>query len=263
MKPIHHALVSARLFGGVPEEYLPVHNAFDMSKAALADMRHRASLHSVDHGQAVMEMIFPKDIGQTTLQNVCIQHVNDDQGFDVTLDHWLSECTVPGYAIATRQAPQSIAAFREDPVQACIQRWGGVPQDYEKICAYYALPGRFSDHPMADAVSMNAFGIFFSEMAFGQSITVVGKSGKPRYVPVRDIGECISMARFGCILNLSDVFDTMSRKDWMMGARVARSRKRRTAAAGRSDLFSETMEGLDGVDAAYVGEAAVKSILSD
>jgi len=263
MKPIHHALVSARLFGGQPEAYLPVHNAFDLSKAALGDMRHRASLHSVDHGTAVMELIFPNNVGSATLREVCVQHVNDDQGFDVTLDHWLGECPVPGYAIGARKPADSIAGFRDDPVQACINKWGGIEEDYAKICSYYALPAKFSDHPMAPAVALNAFGIFFSEMAFGQAITVTGKSGKPRYVPVRDIGECIALARYGCILSLADVFETMPRKDWMMGGRVARSRKRRQAAAGCKNLFSETMEGLDGYAAAHVGEAAVTSVLGD
>lgn len=263
MKPIHHALVSVRLFGGRPEAYLPVHNAFDMSKAALPDMRHRAALHSVDHGKAVMKLIFPERIGETTLENVCAQHVNDDQGFDVTLDHWLSECSVPAYAMGFRKAPKEIEGFLTDPVQASADRWGGQPEDYAPLCAYYELPEKFSDHPMAPAVSRNAFSIYFSEMAFGQAITIRLKNGKPKYVPVRDIGECIALARYGCILTLEDVLKTMARKNWMMGSRVARSRKRREQAAGRNDLFSETMDGIGQPDAAYVGEAAVKAVLGD
>jgi hypothetical protein len=40
--PLKHAQNSARKFGGKPEDYLPIHNCFDESKAFLADFRHRA-----------------------------------------------------------------------------------------------------------------------------------------------------------------------------------------------------------------------------
>ena len=43
--PYHHAVRSARLFGGVPEDYLAIHDWFDESKAHLADVRHRALRH--------------------------------------------------------------------------------------------------------------------------------------------------------------------------------------------------------------------------
>lgn len=37
---------SARRFGGVPEDYLSLHNWFDATKQAYADQRHRAVLHN-------------------------------------------------------------------------------------------------------------------------------------------------------------------------------------------------------------------------
>ena len=40
--PLKHAESSARKFGGKAEDYLPIHNWFDESKAFLADFRHRA-----------------------------------------------------------------------------------------------------------------------------------------------------------------------------------------------------------------------------
>mgnify|MGYP001627755541 CR=1 FL=1 len=263
MKPIHHAMVSARLFGGTPEDYVALHNAFDMSKAALGDMRHRAALHSVDHGRAVMGLIFPGQIGQATLDALCIQHVNDDQGFDVTLDNWLSECAVPTFARIRRKPPASLDGFLEEPAVAAARRWGGKPEDFEAICAYYSLPEQFSDHPLAPAISRNAFGIYFSEMAFGPAISVTLESGRQKYVPVRDIGECLAIARFGRLLTLKDVVETMAKKDWMTGSRVARSRKKRCAAAGRDDLFSQESEGLDAASSLVVTESDLSCILRD
>lgn len=42
----HHAVSSAKRFGGEPDDYLALHNWFDASKSAWADQRHRALLHN-------------------------------------------------------------------------------------------------------------------------------------------------------------------------------------------------------------------------
>lgn len=45
-KPHIHAISSARRFGGVPEDYEPIHAFLDSSKIAIADNRHRALTHN-------------------------------------------------------------------------------------------------------------------------------------------------------------------------------------------------------------------------
>ena len=44
--PFHHAVSSARRFGGTPEDYLRIHELMDSSKAAWADPRHRVVMHT-------------------------------------------------------------------------------------------------------------------------------------------------------------------------------------------------------------------------
>ena len=46
--PYHHALSSVRRWGGRVEDYLPIHDWFDASKAFLADFRHRALRHHAE-----------------------------------------------------------------------------------------------------------------------------------------------------------------------------------------------------------------------
>ena len=41
----HHALSSARKWGGAAEAYLPLHQWFDESKEIIADFRQRALRH--------------------------------------------------------------------------------------------------------------------------------------------------------------------------------------------------------------------------
>lgn len=55
--PLKHAESSARKFGGKAEDYLPIHNWFDESKAFLADFRHRALRHHAE-GIFLSERIF-------------------------------------------------------------------------------------------------------------------------------------------------------------------------------------------------------------
>jgi len=53
----HHAVSSARRYGGAPEDYLAIHNFMDSSKAAWADHRHRAVLHH-SYGIFLAEQMF-------------------------------------------------------------------------------------------------------------------------------------------------------------------------------------------------------------
>lgn len=44
--PLVHARSSVRRFGGVPEDFLPIHDLLDSSKAVFPDNRHRALTHN-------------------------------------------------------------------------------------------------------------------------------------------------------------------------------------------------------------------------
>ena len=56
----HHALSSVRKWGGVAEDYLPLHQWFDESKAITADFRHRALRHHAE-GIFMLERFFGRD----------------------------------------------------------------------------------------------------------------------------------------------------------------------------------------------------------
>ena len=55
--PLKHAESSARQFGGKAEDYLPIHNWFDESKAFFPDFRHRALRHHAE-GIFLAEKLF-------------------------------------------------------------------------------------------------------------------------------------------------------------------------------------------------------------
>lgn len=97
-KPYIHAKSSARKYGGVPEDYLDIHQFMDSTKASIADVRHRAILHS-SFGCFVVEQTFgvvrknsadkeysPRDVAE--------DHCMEDLGFIPSMEHWLKNMAI-------------------------------------------------------------------------------------------------------------------------------------------------------------------------
>ena len=95
--PLKHAQSSARRFGGKAEDYLPIHNWFDESKAFLADFRHRALRHHAE-GIFLAEKLFGvaitnSDGNLVPVRYVGEQHVKEDLGRIPSAQDWLSQIT--------------------------------------------------------------------------------------------------------------------------------------------------------------------------
>ena len=91
--PYHHALSSVKKWGGKPEDYQPVHDWLDASKAHLADFRHRALRHHSE-GIFMAEQVFGTNIYTSEGRAVPVrfigeQHVIEDCGFIPTVADWL------------------------------------------------------------------------------------------------------------------------------------------------------------------------------
>jgi hypothetical protein len=83
MKPFIHAKSSARKFGGVPEDYLVIHDFLDSSKAAMPDNRHRALTHNSWFIKEVIERVFGftlinADGKEISTRAVAEQHILED-----------------------------------------------------------------------------------------------------------------------------------------------------------------------------------------
>lgn len=86
-KPMVHAQSSARRFGGVPEDYLPLHQLMDSSKGTIADCRHRALTHNAWFigPEGPLERIFGVEITNSVGRKVSVrtlgeQHILEDFG---------------------------------------------------------------------------------------------------------------------------------------------------------------------------------------
>lgn len=84
-KPWIHAESSARRFGGIPEDYIEIHNLMDQSKGAIPDSRHRALTHTSWFLSVVLERIFGtvienSDGKKVSVRDVGEQHILEDFG---------------------------------------------------------------------------------------------------------------------------------------------------------------------------------------
>lgn len=225
MKPFLHARISAKQFGGPWQAYQAVHDFFDTSKGALPDMRHRLMLHS-DLGCRIAGQVFGESLtpeaGKTVpVAMIAWQHQEDDLGRVVPLTEWLSYVAKPQLLKIRRRYPE-YEPFNDDAPAACVARWGGQAAAYEPVLAWFRQSVDLGDgHPMAEAVLLNAFGIMLSERVFGPVIEVAAD----RLVPTRDIGEALTLARFGRIPTLEQILSDMKTAPWMYGSEVAHARR--------------------------------------
>src|SRR5262245_55282918 len=96
--PWHHAVSSAKHFGGKPEDYLAIHNWFDESKAHVPDLRHRALRHHSE-GIFLCERLFGVTVRNSAGREVPVrlvgeQHVKEDLGFIPTVKDWLGNLRI-------------------------------------------------------------------------------------------------------------------------------------------------------------------------
>lgn len=95
--PWQHAKLTAKKYGGQPEEHLRIHDWFDQSKAGYANHRHRAALH---HSEGVFwaedrfgdTITVTRDDGskkEVPTRLIAEDHVAQDLGHIPSLKDWL------------------------------------------------------------------------------------------------------------------------------------------------------------------------------
>lgn len=91
--PYHHSVSSTRKFGGVVDDYIAVHQWFDMTRSLIGDFRHRALRHHAQ-GIADCEQHFGVTLTNSDGRVIPVrwvgeQHVTEDQGVIPEAADWL------------------------------------------------------------------------------------------------------------------------------------------------------------------------------
>ena len=89
----HHAVSSARKFGGIPADYQAVHDWIDGSKQIIADFRHRALRHHAD-GCFAAEALFGTTLTNSAGREIPVrlvaeQHIIEDLGRIPSFADWV------------------------------------------------------------------------------------------------------------------------------------------------------------------------------
>ena len=89
----HHAVSSARRFGGIPADYQAVHDWIDGSKQILADFRHRALRHHAEGcfaAEALFGITLTNSAGrEIPVRLIAEQHILEDLGRIPSFADWV------------------------------------------------------------------------------------------------------------------------------------------------------------------------------
>ena len=129
--PYHHALSSARIWGGEAGDYLALHSWFDESKSITADFRHRALRHHAE-GIFMLERFFGTAGNVARALDIRQRQaaaLDEDEGIGLGFDMEPDPASGPGALSISSDGegePEHVIAF----VLACAEafdlrgRWG-------------------------------------------------------------------------------------------------------------------------------------------
>ena len=174
-----HARSSARIWGGEPEDYLPVHDWMDATKRIFCDFRHRALRHHAE-GIFVGEEVFGSTIRnsagkQVPVRYVLEQHCIEDSGRIPTARDWLELMPLPEWLSASADSASETYAHAE----ASADRWGGEPEDYLPVHDWLDETQRAFCDPRHMTLRHHAEGLFFCEERLGKVIVNAGRPQGP------------------------------------------------------------------------------------
>lgn len=111
-KPMIHARSSVKRWGGVPEDYIAIHEKMDSTKMAHAEVTHRCVFHSA-FGIYLIEELFGRSLTnadgkEVFVRDIAEQHVLEDLGFIPSLSDWLREMPAEPWMAGARSRPVKI-----------------------------------------------------------------------------------------------------------------------------------------------------------
>lgn len=95
MTPYHHAVSSAKKFGGTPDDYIEIHDWFDETKQYCGSWQHRALRHHAAGIQWAIGIFGHKVINSEgraiAVKLIAEQHVTEDCGYIPSVEDWVKK----------------------------------------------------------------------------------------------------------------------------------------------------------------------------
>lgn len=213
--PYHHALSSAKRFGGQLDDYLVIHTWFDATKAHIADARHRCLRHH-SLGIFLAEWKFGLTLKNSSgnhvpVRTVAEQHIQEDFSFipsvqqcfkHLPLERWMLE----NYGSDTPSVHARWSA----------KRFGGKPSDYLPIHRFLESSRLHLPDARHRVLLHTTLGVQTVEEVFGLELDTI---------PTRLIVEAHIRADLGFIPTVEEALDRLPLEPWMYRGAQALTRK--------------------------------------
>lgn len=231
MKPLQHAQISAKTYGGVWTDYIELHNFLDSSKATCAHFKHRFLLHHAEGIELAVrlfgEWIINSEQQTVSTRLVLTDHLIEDVGSIVTIENWanglMPKEDVPFYQFLAKKREQILADEIKGETEL-LDAFNLSIEDISAIKAFLTLPLRHSNHPAALLFSHNSFAIFLAEKIFGYALAKNGEGrNSKQIVATREVFERLIFLRMKKIFSPAEIIARTAQSDWMRGKYLKKS----------------------------------------
>lgn len=236
MKPLQHAQISAKTYGGCWADYIELHNFLDSSKAACAHFKHRFLLHHAEGIELAVRLFGEKitnSIGKTiSIRQILTNHLIEDVGSIVSIEDWARDLMQnkdkPFYQFLAKKRAQ-IEADEIKGERELLNAFNLSDEDVFAVKSFLAVPLRNSTHPAAVLFSHNSFSIFLAEKLLGTALTKntnpAGKTDtKIKLIATREVFERVIFLRLKAIYSPAEIIARTAETDWMRGKYAEKKR---------------------------------------
>jgi hypothetical protein len=238
MKPLQHAQISAKTYGGCWSDYVEVHSFLDSSKVACAHFKHRFLLHHAE-GIELGVRIFGATVVNVEnrsipTRQILAEHLIEDLGKVASVEDW-AQSLLPD---STDSFYKSLAKKREQIEREAVRgerellsgAFNLAEKDISAVKDFLSFPLKNSVHPAALLISHNSFAVFLAEKIFGYAFAK--KDSKKQFVAVREVFERLIFLRMRTVFSPAEIIARTAQAEWMRGVdamRTARKEKERLA----------------------------------
>lgn len=239
MKPLQHAQISAKTYGGKWSDYIEIHSFLDSSKAASAHFKHRFLLHHAEGIELAIrifgEIVINSVNREISTKLLLTDHLIEDVGRIVTIEDWARDLMPKQndsfYRFLNKKREQiensQIRGERE-----LFQAFNLKKEDTTAVKKFLTFPFENSTHPAALLFSHNSFAVFIAEKVFGYAFAKDNQKqngSKKQPVAVREVFERLIFLRMKTIYSPAEIIARTGVADWMRGVDAGRAKAEKEA----------------------------------
>jgi hypothetical protein len=238
MKPLQHAQISQKTYGGSWKDYIEVHNFLDSSKAACAHFKHRFLLHhaeGIELGVRIFgETLINSENKTIETRRLLTDHLIEDVGRVVSVEDWARDMLPNKNDSFYKFLAKKRGLIEADQIPGESELLSAFNLSEETRAAvkkFLRFPLETAEHPAALLVSHNSFAVFLVERIFGCAF-VKNTNSQQQLVAVREVFERIIFLRMKSVYSPAEIIARTASREWMRGAN-AFTRSSGKEAAGK------------------------------